>query len=288
MCRLYGFLATEPTRLECSLVEAQNALVVQSDRDRRGRRNPDGWGIAEWHSTLPYLTRNTYPAFADRRYVDVASTVTSHAVIAHVRAATVGKVAMENTHPFDHGPWAFAHNGTIPGIEHVRTRLDLGLFAPAWGDTDSELVFRWILNRMGEYGLDPDRPADELQQILDLIEDAVSELVRISMGAEVEEAPRLNFVISDGRHLVASRWGNSLYWTFRRGVSDCAYCGTSHCEHADESYKAVVVASEPLTNEEWLEIREGTVFGANARVETMSRSLVGEAEITASLGGRVH
>ena len=31
MCRLYGFLATQPTRLECSLVTAQNALENQSD-----------------------------------------------------------------------------------------------------------------------------------------------------------------------------------------------------------------------------------------------------------------
>ena len=46
MCRLYGFLATESTRLECSLVEAHNALQLQSDRDGRGVRNADGWGIS--------------------------------------------------------------------------------------------------------------------------------------------------------------------------------------------------------------------------------------------------
>lgn len=284
MCRLYGFLATEPTGLECSLVQAQNSLIVQSDRDRRGHRNPDGWGIAEWHSTLPYLTRNTHPAFADRRYVDVASTVRSHAVIAHVRAATVGKVAMENTHPFDHGPWAFAHNGTIPNIEYVRTRLNLGLFAPAWGDTDSELAFRWILNRMSDFGLDPERPADDLEPIVDLIAESVTDLLRVAIATEVEESPELNFVISDGRHLVASRWGNSLYWTFRRGVNDCASCGTSHCDQADATYKAVAVASEPLTDEDWLEIPEGTVFGANASLETLSRSLAGDGPITVELG----
>lgn len=284
MCRLYGFLATESTRLECSLVEAQNALVVQSDRDLRGVRNPDGWGIASWEPDLPRVVRNTDPAFADRRYAEVASTVTSHAVIAHVRAATVGAVAIENTHPFHYGPWAFAHNGTISGIEHVRTRLDLGLYAPPWGQTDSELAFRWLLNRMGDHGLDPNSPADGLEPVMALIEDAVSELVRLSIGIQVEEAPSFNFVISDGRHLVASRWGNSLFWTFRRGVTDCTFCGTSHCVQADENYRAVVVASEPLTNEDWLEIPEGTVFGANSRLETMSRSLVTTAPATTAPG----
>ncbi|MFQ5522858.1 MAG: hypothetical protein ACE5F5_04695 [Acidimicrobiia bacterium] len=42
MCRLYGFLGTEPTRLECSLVDAQCALLIQSDRGLWGVRNPDG------------------------------------------------------------------------------------------------------------------------------------------------------------------------------------------------------------------------------------------------------
>jgi glutamine amidotransferase len=280
MCRLFGFLATEETRLDCSLVEAQNALFVQSDRDRHGVRSPDGWGIAEWHSELPQVTTNTYPAFADPRFVDVGSTVTSHAVIAHVRTATVGRVSMENSHPFAHGPWAFAHNGTIWGFEHVRTRLDHGLYGPPWGETDSELVFRWILNRMSRFGLDPDAPAERLDPILALIEDSVSKLVGFSLDSEIARTPTLNFVISDGRHLVASRWGNPLHWNFRRGVSDCAFCGSSHCAHADEGYKAVLVASEPITEEEWLEVPEGTLLGVAPDLTTVSRSLVFEPEVS--------
>lgn len=276
MCRLYGFLATEDTRLDCSLVAAQNALLVQSDRDRHGIRSPDGWGIAQWQSELPKITRNTHPAFADRLFIDLASEVTSRAVIAHIRTATVGKIAIENTHPFDHGPWVFAHNGTVAGIEHVGTRLDIGLYGPTWGETDSELVFRWILNRMSTYGLDPDSPADDLEPILSLVEDSLSELIRFRIEAGVEQRPSLNFIISDGRHMVASRWGGSLYWTFRRGVSDCAFCESSHCEHADETYRAVVIASEPITNEHWLEIREGNLVGVGPDLATMSRSLVSE------------
>jgi glutamine amidotransferase len=158
MCRLYGFLANEPTRLECSLVEAQNALLVQSDRDRRGVRNADGWGIAEWRDDMPHVTKSTLPAFADRHFVDVAAEVSGYAVIAHVRAATVGRVALVNTHPFVHGPWAPAHNGTIEPIAHVATRLDIGRFGPPRGQTDSELAFLWLLNRMKRFGLDPRSP----------------------------------------------------------------------------------------------------------------------------------
>lgn len=40
----------------------------------------------------------------------------------------------------------------------------------------------------------------------------------------------------------------------------CAVCGTNHCPDADETYRAVVVASEPITTEAWTEVSEGTVL----------------------------
>jgi len=120
MCRMYGFLATDSTRLDCSLVLAQNALQTQSDRDGRGVRNADGWGIAHWDDSGPSILKSTHPAFADRFFAETAEEISSQAVIAHVRAATVGKVAEENTHPFHHGPWVFAHNGTITGLSRCR------------------------------------------------------------------------------------------------------------------------------------------------------------------------
>jgi len=274
MCRLYGSLATDATRLECSLVEAQNALQVQSDRDSRGIRNPDGWGIAEWDDSRPLVRRNTDPAFADSHFAKVASAVSSTAVIAHVRRATVGNVKMENTHPFSRGPWAFAHNGTVTAFEHVTTHLDVGYYGPPFGTTDSELVFQWLLNNMGDYGLSPDHPTDDLNALIELMGDSVAELVRISIEVGADDPPKLNFLISDGKNLVATRWGNSLFWTFRRGINDCTVCGTSHCPGADAGYKAVVVASEPITNEEWTEIPEGVVFGVDSTIRTASRSLV--------------
>lgn len=281
MCRLYGLVASEETGLECSLVEAQNALLVQSDRDLRGVRNPDGWGIAAWDGTVPGVVKSTSPAFADRGFREIASSVFSHSVIAHIRAATIGSVAFENTHPFQYGPWAFAHNGTIASFEHVRTHLDLGPYGPAQGVTDSETVFLWLLNRMRDHGISPIRQADSLPPIVELLHDAVQDLVQISMRAGADHAPTLNFLLSDGRHLAASRWGNSLYWLYRTGVTDCMVCGTSHCPTADASYKAVVVASEPMTDEDWNEIPEGTVFGATPTITTLTKSLVGPLEAIA-------
>jgi len=277
MCRLYGFLATQPTRLECSLVAAQNALQTQSGRDRRGVRNADGWGIAHWVGDDREVIKSTMPAFADDQFAEIASQIWSEAAIAHVRAATVGGVSPENTHPLTFGTWAFAHNGTIPASDHVSTRLGIGPYGPPDGETDSELAFLWMLNRMHEYGLDPGEQAVDLEPIVELLADSVLELVDLSMRSGALEQPKLNFIISDGRHLAASRWGNSLFWTFRRGIRDCAVCGISHCPPADDGYRSVVVASEPITDEEWLEIPEASVLGVQPGAHTVTRDLLAAA-----------
>jgi glutamine amidotransferase len=276
MCRLYGFLATHPTRLECSLVEAQNALHVQSDLDGRGIRNADGWGIAHWNGDDREDFKSTMPAFADDEFVEVASSIWSEAAIAHVRAATVGRVSDKNTHPFVRGPWAFAHNGHIGAFEHVATRLEFGPHGPPDGQTDSEAVFLWLLNRMERYGLDANEPAPAIEPIVALLEDAVLDLVDLSIVSGSPDPPRLNFLISDGRHLAASRWGNSLYWSHRRGIRDCAVCGLSHCPSADDSYRSVAIASEPITDETWHEVPDGSVIGVDVGARTVIRDLISE------------
>ena len=40
MCRLFGFRSVIPSQVHQSLVGAENALMLQSDR------HPDGWGVA--------------------------------------------------------------------------------------------------------------------------------------------------------------------------------------------------------------------------------------------------
>ena len=57
-------------------------------------------------------------------------------------------------------------------------------------------------------------------------------------------------------------------------MRDCAVCGTSHCPTADESYQAAVVASEPITDEDWMEVPEGSVLGIEPGAHTMRRSLI--------------
>ena len=103
MCRLYGFLANEPTKVECTLVHAQNALLHQSREDLGGRTHSDGWGISCYPDGMPQCERRASAAHEDLWFSTTAERTYSHAVIAHVRRATVGGARVENTHPFTHG-----------------------------------------------------------------------------------------------------------------------------------------------------------------------------------------
>ena len=274
MCRLYGFRATEPTRVECSLVEAQNALLLQSDRDLRGVRNGDGWGLASWRAGVPDVERRARAAYSDLSFAGSAATTASRTIVSHVRKATVGGTKLENTHPFRHGPWVFAHNGTVTEFDRIAPALDTGAFGPPAGDTDSELVFRWLLNRMGEFGLDPDAPATSVDGIVGLISAAVLDIGREARNVRATRPPKLNLLLSDGVNMVASRWGNSLSWTFRKGIRDCAVCGLSHCPDAGDEYRAIVIASEPITDERWQEVQEGSVVAVDADVNLTTWDLL--------------
>lgn len=277
MCRLYGFLATAPTRLDCSLVAAQNALRVQSERDGRGRPNPDGWGIARWATARPEVVRSTRPAFVDETFAVEAEATVSRTVIAHVRAATVGDVDLDSVHPFRHGPWAFAHNGTLTAHAELGPVLLRFAHRQPRGTTDSELIFRWLLGRMPEFGLSPETRAFDVEPVARLLESALLDLVRASRSLSGHPPPKLNFMLSDGSTMAATRWGNSLHWTVRNGARDCTWCSNSHCPDADPGYRAVVIASEPITDEPWQEVQEGTVLAVDRDARLSTRDLLTRA-----------
>ncbi|HZJ48204.1 MAG TPA: class II glutamine amidotransferase [Acidimicrobiia bacterium] len=171
---------------------------------------------------------------------------------------------------------AFAHNGTLTAFDRVAPLLETGRFAP-FGTTDSEHIFGWLLRRMPEFGLDPEHRASSPEPIANLIAAAVADLTTIAESFGALRPPKLNFLISDGTNLVASRWGNTLYWTYRTAVPDCAVCGLPHCDDVDDHYRAIAIASEPITDERWVEVKEGTVLSVGDSVTLTTRNLLAHA-----------
>ena len=283
MCRLYGFRANELTKVECTLVHAQNALLVQSKSDQTGRSHADGWGIACYSDIaskvcLPELIRHKTAAFDTTHFSHQAESVYAKTVLAHVRLATVGYVGTLNSHPFNYDEWTFAHNGTIPEFDQLKDQLEResGKFQDTrCGATDSEQLFLWLLERLKKGGVDLQKP--RVDDVNELLVEAVAELD--SRVNQISKSPaKLTFIMSNGRLVFACRFNNPLYRLVRRGVHDCEICGIPHIRH-DESidYRAVLFASEPITSEPWEEVPNYSLFSVDEELCVASREVATRA-----------
>src|SRR5262249_28104228 len=79
----------------------------------------DGWGIAYYQDNDVRLIKDAAPAYESPWVGFVAGlALRSKLVIAHIRRATSGTIALRNTHPFTRElsgrMHVFAHNGAVP------------------------------------------------------------------------------------------------------------------------------------------------------------------------------
>ena len=269
MCRLYIFHANEPTKVECPLIYAQNALMAQSAEDQGGLSHTHGWGIATYDDDFPKADRRAWAAYEGEQFERAATRIYSKTVLAHVRRATIGKPALRNTHPFLHDFWAFAHNGTIPGFKLFKdkmiTEIDEAYRPSILGETDSEHVFYFILTYCQQF---PNNPVIE----------NIREVIRKIYQWSEEHAPGkpmgLNMILTDGQNIYGSRIGRSLFYAEHKGVYSCEICGFPHIHHTPSvSYRAIDIASEPITSDDWIEIPEQSLFHVDNRFKLQVNAL---------------
>ncbi len=158
MCRFVAYLG-EPVSLDALLLRPSNSLVNQSfdAKEFRLRVNGDGFGVA-WYPQAraePVQFRTVNPAWSNQNLRSLAPAIESHCVLAHVRAASPHLAVVEtNCHPFVFEDLAFCHNGTIGDFRKSRRELLRGLTDRAFdsirGTTDSELLFAYVLDALGE------------------------------------------------------------------------------------------------------------------------------------------
>ena len=75
MCRLYGFRATEDSKVECTLVHAQNALMVQSREDLSGYSHAHGWGVAIYEDHAPRTEKEAWAAYHGEHFHRTAAAI---------------------------------------------------------------------------------------------------------------------------------------------------------------------------------------------------------------------
>ncbi|MBS0848834.1 class II glutamine amidotransferase [Citrobacter sp. JGM124] len=243
MCELLGMSANVPTDICFSFTG-----LVQ----RGGRTGPhkDGWGITFYEGKGCRTFKDPQPSIHSpiARLVQEYP-IKSCSVIAHIRQANRGRVALENTHPFTRElwgrNWTYAHNGQLKGYR----RLNSGSFRPI-GETDSEQAFCWLLHKLAErYPRTPGNMEAVFRYIAEL-------------ATELREKGVFNMLLSDGRYVMAF-CSTNLFWITRRSPFGTAKLidqdvEINFQEETTPDDVVTVIATQPLTgNETWQRIEPG-------------------------------
>ena len=231
MCQLLGMNANTPTDVMFSFTGLATRAV----------EHKDGFGIAFFEDKGlrlfidPHSALDSPVADMVRRYP-----IKSRNVIAHIRKATQGHVALENCHPFVRELWGrywvFAHNGDL---KEFAPRLH-GAFRPV-GSTDSERAFCWLMQELAKSHA------------------GVPDLAELSRTLR-ELLPRLhahgifNLLLSNGQALWA-HGSTKLYWLqrqhpFRQARLADEDLSVDFAALTTPDDRVAVVATEPLTTGE--------------------------------------
>ena len=275
VCRLFGFRSVIPSQVHRSLLNADNALGVQSNQ------HPDGWGVAFYVDGSPHLTRAAEFALGDQLFHRLSGVVSSETVLAHVRKATQGQNNVLNCHPFQYGRWVFAHNGDVPNFANVREVL-VSEIAPrlrrfVLGDTDSEVLFFIFLSQLARRGpLSRQHSIEDVADALCEVDQRVREVAESS--ASKDKRCLLTMIVTDGNTMVARQGGKELYWSsYKTRCADRETCPSlsPECEAPSQSgfVNHLILSSEPLSGENvWLELKEGDVIGVDFRMQVLMRA----------------
>jgi len=239
MCQLLGMNGNTPTDIVFSF----------SGFAMRAAEHADGFGIAFFEGRglrhfVDHLPATTSPvAQLIQRYP-----IKSKQVIAHIRKATQGRVALENCHPFVRELWGhywvFAHNGNLVDFN---PRLHAA-FRPV-GDTDSERAFCWLMQELAKsHAAMP----------------SVEELTRTlaELMPQVARHGTFNCLLSQGDALWA-HCSTHLHHLVRQHPFGTARLQDQDVEIdfaqvAQDGDRIAIVATQPLTlNEPWVAMTPG-------------------------------
>jgi predicted glutamine amidotransferase len=218
--------------------------------------NPDGWGVGWYDEYGTQILKESRHATRSRlatsflEHIDARSRI----FVSHIRRTTVGAVGYVNTHPFyrrfDQKTWVFAHNGTL---DSSQLSFPSSGFSPI-GETDSELVFCCLLSWLSRRDIQLTGEND-----FNLLHEKLR---------EINQLGELNLIFSDGRYLFAyhDRSGHvGLHFLLRQAPYKVVrlrgqYLTINLAKVIDPKERGYIVASEPLSNENWIRVKPGQLL----------------------------
>ena len=234
MCQLLGLNCATPT-------DATFSFTGFRERGGHTDHHADGWGIAFFEGKgLRLFIDHESAAQSPMAAFLQAYPLKSRNIIAHVRKATVGEVALENAHPFVRElwgrQWVFAHNGDL---KDYQPRLH-SHFRPV-GSTDSERAFCWLMQELHK----SHAALPTVQELTRTLRELVP---------QIRAFGTFNFLLSNGEALWA-HCSTNLHWLIRQHpfqaatLKDCDWT-VDFAAINQTGDRAAVIVTTPLTSDE--------------------------------------
>ncbi len=256
VCELFCLSSRLPTR-------AAFSLDIFARSGTPGEGAIDGWGVASYEGRDIRLYKEPKPA-NDKAWVTFVQQrrLATQLLITHIRRGTTGARSHADTQPFARElggrMHVFAHHGRLDGIA-ARHAAAPRRFRPI-GDTDSEFAFCILMERLS--ALWCSAPVPTLGRRLDVV---------ARFAAELRGLGPASFLYADGtavfahghRRAHADRITTTMpdLWLLQRdctpdidGLPDAGVT----LEPARDQI-VTMLASAPLTNEDWRPLDEGEV-----------------------------
>jgi glutamine amidotransferase len=255
MCRHLAYLGPSVTLADCVLHQPHSLLHqswAPADMRGGGTINADGFGIG-WLPAAPlegpagvagaqgvvaHRYRRDVPMWSDASLPDLAASISSRAILAAVRSATVGMPVTETAcAPFVAGSWMFSHNGVVDGwpdsVAPLAPALPPVVLMTLDAPTDSAFLWALVRERLRD-GL---TPAGALAGVVDDV-------------LALAPRSRLNLLLHDGQQITATTVGHALW--LRRDV--------------DSVVDSVTVSSEALdpADQRWEQVADLCLLEATA------------------------
>ncbi len=273
MCELFGLCANK----EVSVSFTWRGFVS------RGRIHRDGWGVAWYVGKGVALVKEPRPASSSPMATFLLNRIRSHMVISHVRWATQGNVSYVNTHPFVRElygyEWVFAHNGDVSEIMDD-PEFRLRYYHPI-GDTDSEYAFCYMLDNLRDVFSNPRK------SMLSILAEPIELFKEIwRLATKIGQYGKFNFLMSNGRYLFAyCNRSSTLFYVTRyppheetvKLLDEDFEVSLKELKGFDEV--ASIVATKPLTDEQWRSIDVGSLYVFGDGVPILRIDRYGNAEL---------
>jgi len=270
MCELFALSSNHPANVTFSLTEFSK---------HGGLTGPhkDGWGIAFYADKDVQIIKEANSA-SDSECLNFVKShhIKSKFVISHIRRATQGEVNLENTQPFSRElggrMHVFAHNGDLTSVTTDKY-LQHSIAHPI-GDTDSEYVFCSLMDMFKDLWNSQQVPT---------IEDRINVVAYFS--SLIRPYGPANFIYSDSELLFAHghKRTHKDEKQFRPPglhiLSRACFIDMENkqgikgldIQSSQEKQKVMLVASIPLSSENWEPLNEGelVVFKDGAMIKSV-------------------